>query len=388
MHSARSTNYGKEAKRAMKYKGTAKLDLKTKHLVKRLGPGDIAIIDHADLDRVTAESLLETKVKVVVNASRFSTGRYPNAGPYLLADAGVFLVDGAGSDVFRSIKEGQIVTLRDGDIFLDEELIARGEVLTLASAKRQMEEAKKKLAVELEKFASNTLSYLKKERDFLFGEVEIPPISTKIDGRQALVVVRGYDYKEDLRTLRSYIREVKPVLIGVDGGADALLTEGHRPDIIIGDMDSVTDKALTSGAETIVHAYTDGRCPGSYRLEKLGLKPKIFKAPGTSEDIALLLAYEEGADLIAEVGGHANLVEFLDKGREGMASTFLIRLKVGDRLVDAKGVNKLYRSQVKVSHLVVLVLATLIALSAVVTASSTIRNLLTLSWMRLKLLLF
>lgn len=370
------------------YKGIAKLDLRTKNLVKRLKAEDIAIIDHPDLDRVSAEALLDTKAKVVVNASSFSTGRYPNAGPYLLAVAGVYLVDGVGDDIFRLIKEGQTLTVRDGDIFLDGELVARGEVLTLASVKRHMEESKKKLGVELEKFADNTLSYLKKEKEFLFGELEIPPISTKISGRQVLLVVRGYDYKEDLKTLRSYIREVRPVLIGVDGGADALLAEGYKPDMIIGDMDSVTDKALMIGAELIVHAYRDGRCPGLYRLEKLGLKPKIFKSAGTSEDIALLLAYEEGADLIAAVGGHANLVEFLDKGREGMASTFLARLRVGDRLVDAKGVNKLYRSQVKVSHLIFLVLATVTALSAVVIASPTVRNVLTLSWMRLKLLLF
>lgn len=372
----------------MRYSGTARLDLKTKNLVKRLKPEDVAIIDHPDLDRVSAEALLGTKVKVVINASRFSTGRYPNVGPFLLASSGVYMIDGVGSNIFRLLKEGQRVEIRDGEIFVEDEPIACGDVLTLATVKRQMDESKKRLGVELEKFANNTLSYLKKEKEFLFGEVEMPEIATKISGRQVLVVVRGYDYKEDLRALRSYIREVKPVLIGVDGGADALLAEGLKPDMIIGDMDSVSDKSLMSGAELIVHAYADGRCPGLYRLEKLGLKPKIFKSPGTSEDIALLLAYEEGADLIAAVGGHTNLVEFLDKGREGMASTFLARLRVGHRLVDAKGVNKLYRSQVKVSHLIFLILATLTALSAVLMGSPTIRNVLTLSWMRLKLLLF
>ncbi|MCL5292812.1 MAG: putative cytokinetic ring protein SteA, partial [Actinobacteria bacterium] len=217
--------------------------------------------------------------------------------------------------------------------------------------------------------------------------MNVPPTRTNFVGRHALVVVRGYSYKPDLQALRSYIREIKPVLIGVDGGADALLAKGYQPDIIIGDMDSVSDEALRSGAELIVHAFTGGRAPGLERLAKLGLTGSLFEAMGTSEDIALLLAYEKGAELIVAVGTHANLIEFLDKGRGGMASTFLVRLKVGSRLVDAKGVNKLYRRGVKISHLIVLIAAAVAALTTIFFSSPVTRQTMRLLILRVRLII-
>jgi uncharacterized membrane-anchored protein len=200
-------------------------------------------------------------------------------------------------------------------------------------------------------------------------------------------VVRGYDYKADLKALRTYIREVKPILIGVDGGADALVEEGYKPDIIIGDMDSVADATLKCGAELIVHAYAGGRAPGLSRLQELGLSATVFEAAGTSEDIAMVLAYEKSAELIVAVGTHANLVEFLDKGRQGMSSTFLVRLKVGGKLVDAKGVNKLYRSSVKISHLGLLLLGGLTAIIAIIIATPAIRQSIRLMLVQVKLIL-
>ncbi|MGH3657778.1 MAG: putative cytokinetic ring protein SteA, partial [Micromonosporaceae bacterium] len=189
-------------------------------------------------------------------------------------------------------------------------------------------------------------------------------------GRHVLIVVRGYDYKADLDVLRPYIREFKPVLIGVDGGADALVEAGYTPDMIIGDMDSVSDDVLRCGAEIVVHAYADGRAPGLARVEALGLSAVTFPAAATSEDIAMLLADEKAASLIVAVGTHATLVEFLDKGRGGMASTFLTRLRVGGKLVDAKGVSRLYRQNLSTSSLVLLVLAALAAMAAAVAVST------------------
>lgn len=368
----------------MYYEGFAKLDKRTKNLVKRLKSKDIAIIDHADLDRITAESLIEAKVEVVINASSFTSGRYPNIGPLLLCSAGVHLIDNVGEEIFKQIKEGQKLVIRGEEIFSGKKLVAKGEVLNLLTIQQKMEQAKKSLGAELEKFVSNTLYYIKKEKDILVESSNLPQTSVGFKDRHALVVVRGYDYKEDLKILRSYIREIKPVLIGVDGGADALLAEGYDPDIIIGDMDSVTDQALGCGAEVIVHGYPNGKVPGLSRLEELGLTPLVFKSAGTSEDIALLLAYEKGAELIVAVGTHANLVEFLDKGRKGMASTFLVRLKVGERLVDAKGVNKLYRAKVKVSHLAFLLLAAVATVAIVVLVSTTVRQFLRLVVLNLR----
>jgi len=369
----------------MQHIGIAMMDRKTKNLVKRLKSGDIAIIDHVDLDRVTAESLLESGVKVVINASCFISGRYPNVGPILLASEGVYLVDSVGKDIFKNVKEGDQILVRRGKVFSKGKVLTSGEVLTVPIIKEKMEQAKNNIGIELEKFATNTLYYMQKEKSLLSEDVKIPESSVTFAARHALIVVRGYDYKADLRTLRSYIREMKPVLIGVDGGADAIIEQGYKPDIIVGDMDSVTDKALKSGAELIVHAYKNGRAPGLERLKKLNLPSKTFSAPGTSEDIAMLLAYEKGADLLVAVGTHAHLVEFLDKGRAGMASTFLVRLKVGERLVDAKGVSKLYQSKAKLSHLLVLIVAAITTTIVIIVSSTTIRGLIRLAILKFNL---
>ncbi|MBN1192293.1 MAG: hypothetical protein JXA36_01170 [Coriobacteriia bacterium] len=358
--------------------GIARLDRRTKNLTKRLHRGDIAIIDHVDMDRLSAESLLESGVDVVVNAASSISGAYPNLGPLLLVRGGVELIDEVGQEVFERLSEEDRIEVSDGDILLNGEVIATGKRLTVDAIEKAMEEATAGLDQQLDAFVRNTMEFVDKERALLTGEVAIPHLHTRIDGRHALVVVRGYDYKADLRTLVPYIREMKPVLIGVDGGADALMDRGFKPDIIVGDMDSVSDAALCSGAELVVHAYADGRCPGRERLEQLGVQGTEWRSPGMSEDLALMLASEAGADLVVAVGTHWNLIEQLDKGRKGMASTFLTRMRIGSRLVDAKGVSKLYRASVQPSQLIMLVLAGLIVISVVVFISPGARAFLSL----------
>ncbi len=370
----------------MKYKGTAKIDKKTKNLVKRLKPGDIAFIDHEDIDRVTAETLVDSRIDVVVNAAKSISGRYPNLGPIILADAGIYLLDNVGEEVMREIKEGDTVQINRDAVVLNHKVICRGIILTKPKVEAAMEAAKANMGAELEKFAQNTLQFIEKEKHF-FEAVKVPATKVSFRGRHALVVARGYDYQEDLQTLKAYISEFKPVLIGVDGGADALLKANYTPDVIIGDMDSVTEKALRGAKELVVHAYPDGKAPGVARLEALGLPHLIFKSPGTSEDIAMLLAYEQGAELIVAVGSHANMVEFLDKGRKGMASTFLVRLRIGPALVDAKGVNKLYRATVKPSYLLVVVLAAIFTFLLIVQSSPPLRDFTRLIILKIRLLL-
>jgi uncharacterized membrane-anchored protein len=351
--------------------GTARLDRRTKNLTKRLRPGDIAVIDHVDIDRVSADSLVGCRVAAVVNAAPSISGRYPNLGPEILLAAGIPLLDDVGREVFTRLKEGTPVRL-DGTQLLDEEgtVLAEGIAQDDASVAAAMAEAKAGLSVQLEAFAANTMEYMKRERALLLDGVGVPDVATAIDGRHVLVVVRGYDYKEDLAALRPYIRDYRPVLIGVDGGADALVEAGYSPDMIIGDMDSVSDDVLRSGAEVVVHAYADGRAPGLARVQDLGVEAITFPASATSEDIAMLLADEKGARLIVAVGTHATLVEFLDKGRGGMASTFLTRLRLGGKLVDAKGVSRLYRSRISTTALVVLVLAAFIAIGSAIAVSA------------------
>lgn len=351
--------------------GPVRVDRRTKDLTKRLKPGDIAVIAHTDVDRVSGEALVACRPLAVVNTGESVSGRYPNVGPQILIDAGIPLLDIEDETLMDRLKDGMAAGV-DGDVLH----LASGDDLTghrwdessLADAR---ETARAGLSQQLEAFAANTMAYINEERDLLFDGVGVPEITTDLHDRHVLIVVRGYHYKEDLAALRHYIREYKPILIGVDGGADALVEAGHRPDIIVGDMDSVSDTVLSSGAEVVVHAYRDGRAPGVTRVEQLGVTPVLFPAMGTSEDIAMLLADDKGATLIVAVGTHATLVEFLDKGRAGMSSTFLTRLRVGSKLIDAKGVSRLYRTRISSWSLVGLAIVCLLSLFVALWATPT-----------------
>lgn len=346
--------------------GTVRLGKRTKALTGRIQPGEIVVIDHADLDRVAAEGLVEKQVKAVINASQFCTGRYPNLGALVLCGAGITLIESVGVEVFDRIREGERLKLEEGTVLRDGEVVAEGQVVTLEVAQQRLDASKKNISTALESFAENTLQYMINERDFILEAIRLPETRTDFSGRHVLVVVRGYGYKEDLASLRGYIHDFRPVLVGVDGGADALLEQKLTPDVIIGDFDSVSTKALTCGAELVVHAFSDGIAPGAERLDALHVPYLTFEAPGTSEDVAMLLAHEKGAELIVAVGARASMVEFMDKGRKGMASTFLVRLRVGPKLVDAKGVSELHRSTPRRWELFGLVAAALVTMLVVV----------------------
>jgi uncharacterized membrane-anchored protein len=365
--------------------GTARVDARTKNLMARIQPGEIAVIDHEDIDRMAAEGLVQRKVAAVVNAARSSTGRYPNLGPLLLCSAGIPVIDDAGKSVM-DVPEGTRLVIDEGKVMAANGSgsleIGRGHVLSLEDVEKTLDTAKQSISTEIERFAENTIGYIKDERDVLLEATRLPDVKTDFHGRHVLVVVRGYDYKEDLNALAAYVREMNPLLVAVDGGADALMDVGMKPDMIIGDMDSVTTEGLLSGAELVVHAYTGGAAPGLERLDALGLDAIVFEATGTSEDIAMLLAFEKGAELIVAVGTHANMIEFMDKGRKGMASTFLTRLRVGPILVDAKGVSRLYRGRVRRSDLMMLVGAAALAMVIVIALSDVMRLELELWWLK------
>ncbi len=352
----------------------ARLDKRTKNLVKRLHEGEIAIIDHTDIDRVSAESLIERNPAMVINAACSLTGTYPNLGPLTMIASGLTILDEVGGTVFEAVSEGETLEVKGEAIFREGVEVAAGTILTMEEVERRIDESKARLGKHLGDFAANTVALLEAEKEILLESVDLPHLKTVFTGRHALIVVRGHDYKRDLTALRSYIREVKPVLIGVDGGADALLENGYKPRMIVGDMDSVTDEALRGKAELVVHGYADGRAPGLRRLEEMGLEGTVFHYPGTSEDIAMLIAYEKGAEMIALVGGHNTLIEFLDKDRKGMASTFLVRLRIGATLVDAKGVSELYRARVKGWHLALMVVAALIVIFIIIMFSEPVRQ--------------
>jgi uncharacterized membrane-anchored protein len=347
----------------------------------------VAIIDHVDLDLVSAEELAATGIRAVVNVSPFSTGRYPNAGPLLLARAGVRLIDAPAAPLFEELADGDPVLILDGEVRRNGALLASGRVLEASELADQLEDQRRRIDDALTGFAENTIAHLREEGELLAGRTDLPVTRTVFRDRHALIVVRGTAYRKDLRALRPYIRDVHPVLVGVDGGADAILEEGLKPDVVLGDMDSASDEALRCGAELIVHAYPDGRAPGSERLERLGLEHKAVPAVGTSEDVAMVLAAEKGASLIVSVGAHFNLVEFLDKARDGMSSTFLTRLRVGELLVDAKGVSRLYNPGVSGRQMALLLGALLILLAIVVAKTPALSDLLDLVWLKIRIAL-
>jgi uncharacterized membrane-anchored protein len=358
----------------VEFTGHARLDRRTKHLVRRLSPDDIAIIDHTDLDRVSAEELVESGVRVVVNVASSQTGRFPNPGPLLLVRGGVRLIDMPGADLFERLSDGEVLSVRGGSIFRNGSVVASGRVLEAGELSRVLGDQRARVTDALEAFAENTMRFLRDEGRLLAEGINFPALETRFRDRHALVVARGPGHKRDLRIVRPYIRDFKPVLIGVDGGADALLEAGYHPDVIVGDMDSVSDNALRSGAEIVVHAYPGGGAPGAGRLERLGVEYHGVPAIGISEDIALLLAYEKGAELIVAVGTHFNLIEFLERNRSGMSSTFLTRLRVGEIFVDAKGVSRLVSRQLGIWPLALVAVLGVVAIVVAVAVSPELRS--------------
>jgi uncharacterized membrane-anchored protein len=362
----------------VEFTGTARLDRLTKQLVRRLSPDDIAIIDHTDLDRVSAEELLESGVRVVVNVAPSQTGRFPNPGPLLLVRGGTCLIDAPGAQLFDDVSDGEKLSVRGAGVYRNGTCLASGRVLDVRELERDLAEQRGRVTEALESFAENTMRYLREEGRLLAEGVDFPQLRTRFRDRHALVVARGPGHKRDLRIVRPYVRDFKPVLIAVDGGADALLEEGLKPDVIVGDMDSVSDRALRSGAEVLVHAYPGGNAPGADRLGSLGVEFQLVPVTGVSEDLALMLAFEKGAALIVAVGTHLNLIEFLERNRAGMSSTFVTRLMVGEILVDAKGVSQLVSPRIGVWPLVVFALAALGAVVAAIAASPALRHLIEL----------
>jgi uncharacterized membrane-anchored protein len=368
---------------------------KTKLLVKHLVRGDIALIDHLDVDRVSAEELIAADVIAVLNCSPSSGGTYPNLGPQLLVEAGIVLVDLPDSSLFDVLSDGDPVAVRTGapggapgaaEVLRKGVSLTRGELLDLERVCAETEARRREIGEALERFAHNTIEHMREERELLAGRIQLPRFGTDFRDRSTLVVVRGVGHQHDLRALRPFIRDMRPLIVAVDGGADALMDEGLRPDMIVGDMDSAGEAALRSGAELVVHSYPDGRAPGRHRLEEMGLSFKLVPAPGTSQDVAMLIAAEKGARLIVSVGSQFNLVEFLDRNRKGMSSTFLTRLRIGEILVDAKGVSRLYQPRPGLTPLLVVIAAGLIAMVAVVGLTPALRDVAELLWLRLQAL--
>jgi len=353
--------------------GTARVDRRSRSLLPRLQPGDIAVLDHLDMDRATAQALVDAEVAAVVNASRFVSGRYPNLGPAVLLDAGVPLVDDIGADALAKVGDGQQVQLDGGVLRAGDQELASGRVLDRAALDEELDAARGGLGAQLESFAHNSTEFLRREQELLLHGRGAPRIRTPLADRPVVVVVGGPEHRAELVGLKRYVREQSPVLVGVDSGAEALLALGHKPDVVVlssplahDHQDRVSAKALRGARDVVVVVDRGlGRTPMD-NLERLGVRPHRFETGATAEDAALMLASLGGASLIVGAGVHASLEDFLDRQRGGLSSTFLTRLKVGPELVDARSVPHLYAGRVRVWHLLLVLLVGVLAVLAAV----------------------
>ncbi|MFC4002447.1 putative cytokinetic ring protein SteA [Prauserella oleivorans] len=350
--------------------GVARVDRRTRELLRRVEPGEIVILDHVDLDRSTADALVHAGVAAVVNASPSISGRFPNLGPEILVEAGIPLIDNVGAEVLHRVKDGSKVRVHEGVLYVGDRQVASGSVQTPESIADQMIEAKAGMSTQLEAFSANTIEFLRRERTLILDGVGVPDLRVPLQDRHVLVVAPGTGHVEDVRALKKYIAEHRPVIVGVDSAADTLRELGYTPDIVVGDPSGIEAETLKASGEVVVPAQPDGHAPGVERIQDLGIGAVTFPASGNPEDLALLLADTHDASLVVTVGFQATLREFLDHGRSGSnPSTFLTRLKLGTKLVDGKAVATLHRSRVSIGAVVLLVLAALVVVAAALLVS-------------------
>jgi uncharacterized membrane-anchored protein len=345
--------------------GTARVDRDIDRLLRRVCPGDIAVLDILDLDRITADALVDAEIAAVINASPSVSGRYPNLGPEVLLANGVTLIDETGTDVFKKIKDGSKVRLYNGGVYAGDRRLIRGTERTDEEIAELMQEAKSGLVAHLEAFAGNTIEFIRSESPLLIDGIGIPDVDIELRRRHVVVVADEDDAADDLKRLKPFIKEYQPVLIGVGSGADVLRQAGYRPQLIVGDPSNLSIEVLKCGAQVVLPADADGHAPGLERIQDLGVGAMTFPAAGSPADLALLLADHHGAALLVTVGHRANIETFFDRTRQDSnPSTFLTRLRVGEKVVDAKAVATLYHNRISGGAIALLILTMLLSVIA------------------------
>jgi len=331
-----------QVERCYTVEGPARIGRLTKALVHRLRPGDIAVIAHTDLDELAAQDLASCGVAAVLDTRDSATGRLPVRGPRVLLDAGVPLVDRLDPELLELLDDGDAVTVRGGEVLRGDRVLATGRQVTPEVARACAQAAELELACALREFGANTLRHAAAELELLVEPIDVPDVDVCLKGRPCVVLARGPGYREDFSWVaRRLSLRREAALIAVDGAADWALACGWRPDLLVGDMDSASVAALRCGARLVVHASVGGDAPGARRLDALGLRGVMLRCRGTSVDAALLLAAELGASPIVALGIPRGALDYLERGRAGVASSWLVRLRLGDRIIDATGLARL-----------------------------------------------
>ncbi len=359
--------------------GTARVDRDVDRLLRRVCPGDIVVLDVLDLDRITADALVDAEIAAVVNASPSVSGRYPNLGPEVLVANGVTLIDETGPEVFKKVKDGAKVRLFNGGVYSGDRRLIRGTERTDQEIADLMQEAKSGLVAHLEAFAGNTIEFIRSESPLLIDGIGIPDVDVELRHRHVVVVADEDHAADDLKRLKPFIKEYQPVLIGVGTGAEVLRKAGYRPQLIVGDPNELSAEVLKCGAQVVLPADADGHAPGLERIQDLGVGAMTFPAAGSPTDLALLLADHHGAALLVTAGHSANIETFFDRSRQhSNPSTFLTRLRVGEKVVDAKAVATLYHNRISGGAIALLILTMLISVIVALWVSRT--DALVLHW--------
>jgi uncharacterized membrane-anchored protein len=348
--------------------GPARVHRRTASVLGRLHPGDVAVLDHLDMDRATAQALVDAGVVAVVNASPMISGRYPNLGPDLLVGAGLAVVDSVGPEVFDRVRDGVAVRIDGGAVHLGDEQVAEGRELTADLVASEMDRARSGLSAQLESFTHNSTEFLRREQDLLLHGSGLPTLRTAMAARPVVVVSDPRELAARRKDLKAFLREQRPVLVGVDAGADALLAAGHQPHVVVvtASADPPSSKVVRAAQDVVLVAEPGGARSSVETLERLGARPHRLETTAAAQDAALLLADAAEARVIVVVGSRATLEEFLDRGRTGLASTYLTRLKVGTRIVDAEAVPTLYSGRVRPRHVLLALLVCVLAVAAAI----------------------
>lgn len=325
------------------------------------------MVDIMDIDQRSAESLAHCNPRAVVNAQASISGRYPTGGPLVLADAGIAIIDNAGSEVM-TWRDGTDVTIEGGLITpLDGEAV-QGTHLTREAIETAMESAADGMHVQLASFTANAMDVVAHDAGVLLDGKDIPQTGVSLDGKHVVVVAPGYHHVEQLAAIKRYVRERKPVFIAVGEAADVVASSSRPPTIILGNVESVSEKVLGSAKAIVVHDPS-AKEAGLNRVESLGLDHEASKATIASADLAVLMAAAGGASVIVTVGMDTRLLDFLEQGRSDMAGTFLARLQAGPAVVDASTLALVYRHRFSWLSLLALVLSGVAALAVAISAT-------------------
>lgn len=345
--------------------GPARLVRADADLVAGLRPGDIAVIDRADLDRADADRLIGAGVVAVINLASSATGRFPNLGPQSLAQAQITHVDQVGPGITARIRSGDRLRVHDGKIFRDGVLVASGVSHDVERAAADLSAASSDLTTSLDILAANAADHLRREHAMLLEGVRVPTTRTAMKERPVVLVSDTFDAATDLAGLKQFIRDRDPVLIGAGRGADVLLQGGFAPTIAIGDIEELSAEVIRRSHEVVV-TTSSGQIANPERLERHGSDVTRFVAAGPAADLAIVLADSGDASVIVHAGAAPSLVDFLGQGSGLLGSAFVVRLRAAQRLVDAKAVAHLSAGPPSSWPLLVLALAGLSALAVAI----------------------